>query len=87
MRVGSRLISAVAAPSRDAAHAASAPAWPPPITMMSGTMPFENTGHTESKAGQCTAPKKDNSTARDMAHFPLQCLEALPHEQTRKDQK
>src|SRR4051812_10099429 len=32
---GSRLTSATRAPRRDAAHAASAPAWPPPITMMS----------------------------------------------------
>src|SRR5581483_8992799 len=32
---GSMLTSATRAPRRDAAHAASAPAWPPPITMMS----------------------------------------------------
>src|SRR5437868_3489084 len=35
MRDGSSETSAVDAPSRDAAHAASAPACPPPITMMS----------------------------------------------------
>src|SRR5688572_33203633 len=32
---GSRVTSATRAPRRDAHHAASAPAWPPPITMMS----------------------------------------------------
>jgi hypothetical protein len=35
MREGSSEISAVEHPSREAAHAASAPACPPPITTMS----------------------------------------------------
>src|SRR5438552_5495541 len=37
---GSMLIRATFAPRRAAAHAASAPAWPPPITMMSKSLRF-----------------------------------------------